>query len=167
MAVVASWDFVNRRIYMSAAVWHPHDIYTEYRAYRRMAEAARQYAPLLRMEGNVNKGGGKSTPRYMVLLDGTKVVPVDGSAEPVTDITGEIFADDQTDFIDVSGLMVAPRINYAPPAAEIIQIEYASFASAIGDELRAGDPIPADVRCINAVDVVGTGVAGNWWRPAP
>jgi hypothetical protein len=81
----------------------------------------------------------------MILLNGTKIVPVDGSIAPITDITGEVFADDESDFIDISGLSVAPRINYAPPAAEIIiklaqsqQIEHASFNGQVTINVATG-----------------------------
>ena len=145
MAVVASWDFPNRRIYMAVAEWHPYDIYVEYRAYRRTVEAARPFDALLRYEGNIPKGGGKATPRYMVLLNGTKIVPLDGTIAPVTDITGEVFADDQSDFIDISGLTQAPRINYAPPSAEIVvqvaqlaEIQHSSFNGGVTIDTLGG-----------------------------
>lgn len=122
MSVVASWDFANRRIHMGAADWHPADIYREYRAYRAANESCRVFAPLLSYQGNLPKGGGKFTPRYMVLLGGCKIIPLDGATAPVTNITGEVITDDQSAPLTYTGLSVRPLVNYAPPAAEVIQV---------------------------------------------
>ncbi len=122
MAVVDHFDWVNRRIYMAAASWHPIEVYQEYRDERRTNEAARPYDNLVRYEGYVAKGGGKFTPRYMVMLDGAKIVPVDGGTAPVTTITGEIITDDQSEFIDVAPLTVRPLVKYQPPEAEVIEV---------------------------------------------
>lgn len=122
MPVVASFDWPNRRIYMAAATWHPLDVYREMRADRRLNEYGRQFDPLVKYDGNVPKGGGKFTPRYMTMLQGAKIVPVDGGTEPITDVQGEIITDDQTPFIDVSSLTTKPQVNYAPAEAEIIEV---------------------------------------------
>lgn len=122
MPVVASWDWPNRRIYMAVPEWHPIDLYREHREERRLNENARKHLPMMRMDGNVAKGGGKATPRYVVMLEGAKIVPVDGTTEPRTTITGEIITDDQTDFVDISPLTVKPFVQYQPPEAEIIQV---------------------------------------------
>jgi hypothetical protein len=122
VAVVDHFDWSNRRIYMAAADFHPLDLYHEYREERRTNEAARPYSSLLRYDGMVPKGGGKYTPRYMVMLGGAKIVPVDGEVEPVTTITGEIITDDQTEFIDVTPLNVRPLVRYQPPEAEVIEV---------------------------------------------
>lgn len=122
MPVVASFDWPNRRIYMAEATWHPLDVYREMRADRRLNEYGRQFDPLVKYDGNVPKGGGKFTPRYMTMLQGAKIVPVDGGTEPITDVQGEIITDDQTPFIDVSSLTTKPQVNYAPAEAEIIEV---------------------------------------------
>lgn len=123
MPVVASWDFENRRIYMDSANWHPIDLYREYREIRRVNEETRKYDGLMRMEGNIPKGGGRFTERYLVMLEGAKIVPVDGAVEPVTRITGEVITDDETEFVDVAPLNIKPFVQYQPPAAEIIVLE--------------------------------------------
>ena len=122
MSVVASFDYLNRRIYMAVASFHPIDIYREARIGRATNEMHRCCRPMVSYSGNVAKGGGKFTPRYMTMLDGAKIVPVDGSIEPVTTITGEIITDDQTEFIDVAPLTVNPMIRYQPPEAEVIEV---------------------------------------------
>ena len=122
MSVVASFDYINRRIYIAAATWHPIDVYREARIDRATNEMHRCCPPMVRYDGNVAKGGGKFTPRYMTMLQGAKIVPVDGSIEPVTTITGEIITDDQTEFIDVVGLSVNPLVKYQPPEAEVIEV---------------------------------------------
>lgn len=120
MPVVASFDWPNRRIYMAAASWHPVDVYREMRADRRANEDSRKYDPMVAYFGYVAKGGGKFTSRYMLLLAGAKIVPVDGGVSPITTITGEILTDDQTAIIDTSPLTVWPQIDYQPPDTEII-----------------------------------------------
>jgi hypothetical protein len=122
MAVIDHIDWINRRIYLAAATLHPIEIYQEYRTERRTNEVARPYNGLVRYEGYVAKGGGRFTPRYMVMLNGAKIVPVDGATEPITTITGEIITDDQTEFIDVSPLTVYPLVKYQPPEAEVIEV---------------------------------------------
>lgn len=131
MAVVASWDGAARRIYLATNSFHPIDLYREYREWRRADESARKWDAFMRMEGNLAKGGGKFTPRFLMLLsDGqgvlTKIVPMDSTHSLV--ITGEILTDQpntDTDFIDTVSLSAASkvRINYAPPEAEVIVID--------------------------------------------
>lgn len=128
MPVIASIDGTARRIYLDPAAavggvlsFHTvEQIYQEYRALRRTDEALRRFAPLLRAEGLVPKGGGKFTPRYIVLLAGTKlVIPV---GVDVVNVSGEVLTDDQTAPFATDLLTGPVVINYEPPEAEVIQV---------------------------------------------
>lgn len=133
MAVVASWDGAARRIYLATASFAPVDLYREYRAWRRLNESARVWDPLLKMDGYIPKGGGKFTPRYMTLLDGTKIVPQD--LDHTLTIDGEIITDDpdaDPATIDTSGLSAGTSvfIDYRPSEAEIILVNTGSAVTA-------------------------------------
>lgn len=131
MALIQFIDGPARLIYLNplAAVsgeiaFHPvDDLYAEYRAYRRTVEAIRAYSPLMAAAGNVPKGGGKYTPRYTLLLDGTKVVIPNGVAR--VRVQGELLTDDQTDQFDVSHITNAVLILYQPSEAEVIKVNVA------------------------------------------
>ena len=75
-----------------------------------------------KMDGEIPKGGVRFTPRYMTMLNGAKIVPLDGGIAPITEILGEIITDDQSPFIDTSPLATYPQIDYAPAEAEIIEV---------------------------------------------
>jgi hypothetical protein len=122
MPIVGTWDFENRRIYMAAAVWHPIDLYREYREHRRLVDDSRKFRGLMRMDGNLAKGGGRFTSRFLVMLEGAKIVPVEGDVAPVQRITGEIITDDATAFIDTDPLVVKPFVEYSPPDTEIVTL---------------------------------------------
>jgi len=129
--VVDSWDGANRRIYLKPDVsdYYPiDDIYTEYRHERRTNESFRVWDALLRAEGNVPKGAGAFTPRYVVLLDGTKIVPYDN----ITQINqlGDMITDDpdvDPTLYDISTLTVPKVIYIKPSEAETIQLNNASI----------------------------------------
>lgn len=148
MAVVASWDGADRHIHLAQGVteFHPiDDIYREYRTERSTNEAFRVWEPFMEAIGNEPKGGGRFTPRYLLLLQGAKIVPYDEDA--IIDITGEILTDDQTSPIHFDTLSPGTTIlmNYFPPTAEVIQISSGSGLSAEQDALlslignRTGD----------------------------
>lgn len=134
--VIDSIDGVTRRIYLKAGVgdFYPiDDIYREYRNTRRTDENLRKFEPLLRAEGNVPKGGGAFTPRYVVLINGTKIIPFNESLQ--LNQLGDMITDNpdvDPSLYDISGLTVAKPIFIKPSEAEIIQlnssqIEYASY----------------------------------------
>lgn len=127
MAVVQTWDGVARRVYLLPDVteFHPvEDIYKEYRTERRTNEDLRKFNPLMAAYGNVTKGGGRSTPRYLVLLEDTKIVPYDTPTRIVS--TGEMITDDPdvdpTTF-DLSDRTGSIKLFITPAEAEIIYIE--------------------------------------------
>jgi len=145
MAVVQSWDGTARRVHLLPDVteFHPiDDIYREYRTERRTDETLRQYNPFMAAYGNIPKGGGKATPRYLVLLEGTKIVPYDQPARIVTD--GEMISDnpevDPTVF-DLDDLTSSIKILIAPADAEIVYVE---IPSPISDNLDYGGTIEYD-----------------------
>lgn len=128
MPLIASIDGSIRRIVLDAAAavngvltWHPvDDLYPEYKAARQNDESVRPYRALLEARGNDPKGGGKFTPRYVMLLQGTKIVIPDGLDE--MRITGEILTDDQSSPFDVSLVTQPTIIIYQPSEAEVIKV---------------------------------------------
>jgi hypothetical protein len=123
MAVVASWDGANRLIYLASGVttFHPiDDIYREYREERRTSEAFRVWLPFMVAVGNDPKGGGKFTSRYLLLLNGVKIVPFD-EANTIT-VTGEVLSDDQTEPFDYSTITNPVVVKYQPPDTELVEI---------------------------------------------
>jgi hypothetical protein len=134
-------DGTTRRIYLLSGVsdYFPiEDIYHEYRNRRRLdADELRKYNPLLRAEGNVPKGAGAFTPRFVVLLEGTKIVPFNESLQ--INQLGDMITDNpdvDPSLYDISGLTAAKPIFIKPSEAETIQlnsssIEYSSFGGGV------------------------------------
>ena len=129
MAVIASVDGPNRRIYLHAdtvgTTLHPIDIYREMRALRRTDETLRKFNLFMKMDGNIAKGGGKFTERYATLLEGTRIVPFDTNHDLT--INGTLITDDGFEGIsafDRTPLSVntAVNINYVPPQVEVIEV---------------------------------------------
>jgi hypothetical protein len=82
MPVVASVDYVNKRIYLSAdTVGVPLDtldVYKEVRALRRSTEDHRRFRPMVIAGGNIAKIPGVTfTQPYVQLLFGCRIVPFD------------------------------------------------------------------------------------------
>ena len=136
--VVESWDGANRRIYLKSGVeeYHPvTDIYAEYRNKRRTDESFRVWEPLVVAAGNIKKSTTKATPRYLVLLEGTKVVPYDEEGNLYQ--TGEMITDDPVSdptIYDTAALVNSVRIFISPSEAEII---YVSTGSGLSPEESA------------------------------
>lgn len=133
MPVIDHIDAVNRDIYLHADTVggevHPIDIYKEMRTLRRTDESLRNFDIFLEAKGNESKGGGKSTERYVICLDGTRIVPYDTSH--VLTVTGTIITDDGQEGIscfDKSPLTITTSvdINYVPPQVEVIEINTGS-----------------------------------------
>lgn len=121
--VVESWDGEARRIYLKQGVtsFHPvEDVYKEYRSARRVDESLRKWFPLLKADGSVPKGGGKATERYLVLLQGTKIIPYNEAT--TMNILGELITDDQTSPFDISSITNPVIIKFTPPATEIVYV---------------------------------------------
>lgn len=120
-------DGYTRRVYLKSGVtdiYPIEDIYHEYRNLRRTVESLQKWSPLLRAEGNISKGAGKYTSRYVVLIDGTKIVPFDEATQ--LNQLGDIITDDPVSdatLYDVSTLTTAKHIFIQPPGAEVIRLD--------------------------------------------
>ena len=169
--IVSSWDGLNRRIILKQGVsdYFPiEDLYAEYRNERRTNELFRIWDALLRAEGNIPKGGGAFTPRYVVLLDGAKIVPYNETLQ--INQLGDIITDDpDTDptLYDISGLTVAKPIFIKPSEAETIQLNndsivFSSFQGAVwydvnslyGDKGTGSQPNGNTERPVNDLNLV-------------
>ena len=138
--VVSVWDGVNRRAYLSQGVsdFYPiEDIYHEYRHARRTDEELRKYNALMRAEGNISKGAGAFTPRYVVLLEDFKLIPYNESLQ-INQLGDMITDDPDTDatLYDISTLTTAKPIFIKPSEAETIQLNsesivFSSFQGAV------------------------------------
>jgi hypothetical protein len=140
MPLIASIDGPNRDIYLSAdtvgALVNPIDIYQEMRAIRRTDESLRQYDIFMSAFGNVPKGGGKFTERYVRLNLGARIIPFDISHQLT--ITGTIITDDGQEGVacfDRTPLSASTvvDINYVPPQVEVIQVSSGSGLDASQD----------------------------------
>lgn len=127
VSILAGIDPVTREMFFSASTAnttvHPIDVYKEMRICRRLDEDLRPYDVFLSAFGNVPKGGGKFTERYVQQNAGTRFIPYDGSHELT--INGTIITDDGQEGVacfDRSGLSVGVEvdINYVPPQVEVI-----------------------------------------------
>lgn len=121
-------DTSPRKIYLDASTVgqeiHPIDLYKEMRELRRTNESLRNYDIFMSAFGNVSKGGGKFTERY-VRLNNARIVPFD--TDQTITITGTIITDDGKEGVlcfDTSPLSVGTsvNINYVPPQVEVIKI---------------------------------------------
>ncbi len=128
MAVVSHIDGVNRKIYLNSGVteFNPvEDIYKEVRAMVANTESLKHYWWFIDAKGNEDKGGGKATPRYAILLRGTRIIPFDETGD--IEVTGEVINDDgATTTVDTSSLTNKKDIKYRPPVSEIIYINTGS-----------------------------------------
>lgn len=140
MTLIASIDGPTRRVYLHAdtvgADIHPIDIYKEMRALRRNSESLRNFDLFMEAAGNVAKGGGKFTERFVTLLLGTRIVPFDTSHE-IT-ITGTLITDDgQEGIAAFDRASLSPTtvvdINYVPPQVEVIEVSSGSGLSVVQD----------------------------------
>ena len=139
--IIATIDGTTRRIYLKSGVsdYYPiEDIYHEYRRLRALdTDGIRGFEPLLRAEGNVPKGAGAFTPRYVVLLDGTKIIPFDETLQ--INQLGDMITDDpdvDPALYDTSTLTVPKVIYIKPSESETIQLNseaivYSSFSGAV------------------------------------
>jgi hypothetical protein len=138
--VIDSIDGATRQIFLKAGVsdFFPiEDIYHEYRRLRKNDENLRKFEPLLLASGNVPKGAGAFTPRYVVLLKGTKIVPFNETLQ--INQLGDMITDDpdvDPSLYDISGLTVPKPIFIKPSESETIQlnsksIEFSSFGGGV------------------------------------
>jgi len=137
MALIDYIDGVNRRIYLSVATVgatiNPIDIYKEMRILRASIDALRHFDLFMKASGNVPKGSGKFTERYVTLLQGARIVPFD--TDHVLTINGTLITDDGFEGIfafDKLPLSVGTSVDiaYVPPQVEIITIATGSAVTA-------------------------------------
>lgn len=133
VTLLAGIDPVTRDMFLSAATVdatiNPMDIYSEMRICRRLNESLRPYDVFLTAFGNIAKGGGKFTERYVQQNQGTRFVPFDISHELT--VNGTVITDDGQEGIacfDRTSLNVATvvDINYIPPQVEVITVNSGS-----------------------------------------
>ncbi|RLD00694.1 MAG: hypothetical protein DRI46_06790 [Chloroflexi bacterium] len=137
MAYIDHIDPVTRRIYLhsdtvSMQTVNPIDIYKEMRTLRADDESLRPFDVFLSAFGNVSKGGGKFTERYVMENSGTKIIPYDASH--TLTINGTIITDDGFEGIycfDRAPLSPSTivDINYVPPQVEVIVVSGGSGLS--------------------------------------
>jgi hypothetical protein len=176
MTIINNIEGATRRIYLHADTVgqdvHPMDIYTEMRTMRKNDENLRKFDVFLRGFGNINKGGGKSTERYVRCEQGTRIVPYDTTHELT--VTGTIITDDGQEGIacfDKYPLTVTTSvdINYVPPQVEIIRVSGGAgiSASSIRELVAAVWAEPAkdvNIATINNAPILGRGVNADKWR---
>lgn len=163
MGLIASINGATRKVFLNPAeaiggilTFHPTvDLYAAYKELRAADESVRPYNAFMRAEGNLPKGGGKYTPRFTMLLEGTKLVIPAGVTR--VNITGELLTDDGSDPIDVSLITGPCRIDYQPAEAEIIRV------TTSGSELTASDVAAAVVGHADFV-LMSTRLAEAWGR---
>ena len=163
MTLIASIDGLNRDIYLHidtvGATVHPIDIYKEMRTLRRTNEALRNYDIFLSAYGNVEKGGGKFTERYVQCNLGTRIIPYDASHE-IT-INGTIITDDGQEGIacfDRAPLTATTvvDINYVPPQVEVITLDTGGNITEVDKDDIAHKVWAKDITSY------ADGTAGNW-----
>ncbi len=180
MALIDFIDGPSRRIYLgldsTLSDLQPMDIYKEMRTLRRTNEELRKYDVFLQGRGNESKGGGKFTPRFVVCLSGTRLVPYD--ANHTLTVIGEIITDEETSGIQcfdktllTPGVLV--DIDYQPPQVEIIVVQSGSGLDAAQDaklddlhKLQGLDPanpmtVTPTSRQVGSIDQAITGDGEN------
>ena len=132
MAIISYIDGLARKIYLNQGVtkFHPIDIYKEMRTLRSSNETLRSYDVFLKAYGNIPKGGGKATERYVQTINGTKIVPYNDTH--TLTVTGTIITDDGYEGVycfDRTNLTHQVDINYVPPQVEVITVSSGSGLS--------------------------------------
>lgn len=131
--VIDSYDGAARRIYLKQGLEAFHwidDIYREYIHHRFMDDVFQKWFPFMKASGNEAKGGGTYTPRYITLLQGTRVIPYDEKI--LITVTGEAITDNadvDPDPFDTSTRVNPLKLYLTPPAAEIVVVSSGSGLS--------------------------------------
>jgi hypothetical protein len=179
MPLIDYIDGPNRDVYLSAdtvgATIFPMDIYKEMRTLRAGDESLRRFYLFMSAFGNVSKGGGKATERFVQLNRGARLVPYDISHELT--VSGTIITDDGQEGVacfDRTPLTstTVVDINYIPPQVEIIKISGGSGLDATQDSIltsmnnkiaqldfAVANQLSVNLKAINEVAVTGDGNA--------
>lgn len=190
MSLVASVNYVTRRIYLSAdsvgVDLDTLDVYREVRALRRTTEAHRAYKPIIEAGGNIPKITGVSfTPAYARLLYGCRIIPYNAShairlvRDTFTDdgfagrdcfdrtpLSPGVVVDIDVDIKEVEIRIVSTGGSSLTPteSAKLMGLPSASTVAATVLAEAASTPIHADTKKMNGATVLGTGVTGDKWR---
>lgn len=127
--VIASIDGEARRIYLNCGIdafdWLT-DVYAEYKYLRTTVEELRKWYPLVKAKGGELKENGERRESYLVMIDGTRVVPCD--EEVTLTAIGEILTDDPGEQypFDLTGLITPPTIRLVNPN---VQVRYSCVTS--------------------------------------
>lgn len=129
MPLIDYIDGANRNIHLhldSVGVdVEPMEIYKEMRTLRRVNENLRKFDLFLSSHGKDPKGAGKFTERYVKELQGTRIIPYDGSH--TLNVTGVIITDDgQEGIACFDKTLLSPTtlvdIDYQPKQVEVIEV---------------------------------------------
>ena len=193
MALVASVDYPNKRIYLSALTAGANldtlAVYREVRALRRTNAAHRSFRPMIVAGGNIPKISGLTyTPAYVQLLYGCRIVPYNGSH--TLRLVRDTFTDDGMagrDCFDRTPLSPAVEVNIDVdfPEVEIRTVDVNGVTGPSASDIAAAilalaqlTPIHSDVRKVNGDTIIGHGIPptydntgtmttpGDPWRPA-
>ena len=131
-------DITNKLIFLKTTVTEANpvdDIYKEVRTLRGVDESLRVMNNPVVTQGNEPKGGGKFTPRRMVLNNGWRIA-LEYESNSILGFTGEMISDDglsgsQLVLLDYLPAGVSVLVNYEPPTSEIISL--ANVDAAIAD----------------------------------
>lgn len=184
MPLVASIDYANRLIYLSAATMNvaldTMDVYKEVRALRRTAEGHRKFKPIIVAGGNIEKIAGQTyTPSYVQLLYGTRIIPYDTSHR-IT-LVRDTFTDDGfagRDCFDRAPLTAGVEVDIDVQVDKIEIVRVATGGNEytlteISDATRTAifaqaqvTPIHSDMRKTNGTAIVGDGTSGDKFRSA-
>lgn len=128
MPLIDRIDGPNRLIYLTAETANTtldlQELYREERALRRTDETLRRFWKFLIMEGNIPKGGGTFTERYLVLLRGTRIIPwdIDSQITINTTLIGEDGSPEGPGQFDRTGIASNVDIDYRPLQVELIEV---------------------------------------------
>lgn len=161
MALVASVDYQNKRIYLSAltadADLDTLNVYREVRALRRVTDAHRKHRPIIEAGGNLEKIPGVSyTPAYVRLLYGCRIVPYNGSH--AIRLVRDTFTDDGLsgrDCFDRTPLSAAVEVDID---VDFPEIEIRTVATS-GNEYTLAEIAAATVSALKATTIT---VTGDW-----
>ena len=179
MSLVASVDYPNKRIYLSAATADTDldtmAVYREVRALRRSTPAHQRFMPMIVAGGNIPKITGQTyTPSYVQLLHGCRLVPYNVSH--TLRVVRDTFTDDGhagRDCFDRTPLSASVEVNIdiAVQDVEIRTVAtsgnaytLAEIAAAVTTSLIATE-IPVDLRKVVGIPVGGLGTEGSPWGP--
>ena len=163
MPVIDSFDGEARRLYLKQGVETFHwieDIYREYINHRAIVGDFQKWAPLMKASGNESKGGGKYTPRYVTLLNGTRIVPYDENI--LIEVTGEAITDNadvDPDPFDTSTRTQPLKLYITPPAAELVLgegVDSAAIAIAVWQKILEGGLTAEEIMKVMGAVLAGT-----------